>query len=655
MTLEYQLIDFKNAVEQMAEPEVEKKPLLPVFEAIHNSIHSIQQANRTSGEIVVEFVRNNGDMDPKSIIEIVISDNGSGFTRDNILSFGKLFSTHKKDQYNCKGIGRLAFFVPFFKVKIKSIFYDNHKYYSIDTHITENNFYETVNIQAVETPETEVKTSITLTSIDPARAHWYKIGSTTIINEITQHFLPSLLSIKNIRIKIIDGEEYFLDDSVKDVSRDKPILIESSTFDIYHLKNRSPHRSTHKIILSANGRSVKELPISFLPKGKIGNDDDRYYLNTVVISDLLNEKLNAQRNEFNIPKTKGLVEGSVDLGSIYEHVLSSSRVYCGNSIKHLEGVLDEFIEKTFDELPHLSFLRDDADVRNKLKLGDDSETVKNAYVKKFSEKQVESFNYVKIITKKYESNEIPNFDEFQKDSLMKLEEGMKINHAPLVSYVKYRDFVLNIYEKLLSKRSDGKYQPEKILHDILFPTKSNSVDSEVDYFKHNLWIIDDRYAVYDFLTSDLPEHAVSEAEFNAEDKRYDICAAYSDPIGEEHNVFIVELKKTSLPLSENNDPITQIRSYVQRMMNGKLSKHNGTRINITDTTQFYGLVLCDVHSDYFKNYMIAGHSLKKRPDSKSYHAVLLNERFFLEVTNYENLLGIAHARNKVFIDKLNHK
>ena len=90
------------------------------------------------------------------------------------------------------------------------------------------------------------------------------------------------------------------------------------------------------------------------------------------------------------------------------------------------------------------------------------------------------------------------------------------------------------------------------------------------------------------------------------------------------------------------------------MINRKMNRHNGVRLNITETTQFFGIVICDIHNDYFQEFMISGHSLKKRPDSKSYHAVLLNERFFLEITNYENLLNIARSRNRVFFDKLKY-
>lgn len=651
-SIEHLLIDFNNAVELMARPEVEKTPLLPLFEAIHNSIQSIELANRSRGEVSVEIVRDQDDMDPKRILEIKITDNGIGFNKDNILSFGKLFTTCKKEKFNSKGVGRLAFFVPFYCVEIESVYEENGKFYLFNDTITEKNFYKIPGLVPVNTERSEPITKITLKKMNPCFSQMYKISKNYLKSQVTQHFLPSTLSDENVKIKINDEDEYFLDDSVQDVFHDKPILIESSVFDIYHLKNRSPYKANHKIILSADGRTVKEEIINFLPKGKIGTGDDRFYLNTVVISSFLNERLNTQRTDFNIPKTKSSQNGSIDMDTIYERVLVSSRSYSHDSIARFENVLDKFIEKTFDDLPHLSFLREDKDVRKNLKLGDDAKAVKEAFVKRFAEKQAESLNYVRSITKKYEKSSIPNFEEFQEGAQRKLEEGMKVNHASLVTYISYRDFVLRLYDKLLERKDDGNYQPEKVLHDLLFPTKTSSDEFKSDYFKHNLWIIDDRYAMYDFLTSDLPEYAVSGAKYDPKDKRYDICAAYADPIGEEHNVFIVELKKASRPLSETNDPVAQIKNYVQRMMNGKFTKFNGTRINISNSTQFFGLVLCDVHSEYFLDFMVDGHSLKKRPDAKSYHTVMLNDRFFLEVTSYESLLDIAHARNRVFIEKL---
>ena len=530
----------------------------------------------------------------------------------------------------------------------------NDKKYKIDLTVTENNFYQIPNTNHIEVNDEPTITTITLNKLNPRYSKYYKISYEQIKREISQHFLPSLLSIKNIKILIDDNGEYCIDAEVENVFKDEPLMISDQVFELFHLKNKSHSRSNHKITLSADGRSVKEKKIEFLPNSKIGTDSDKYYLNTIVISEYLNSKLNPQRSGFSIPQTNQLDKKEITLDLIYDKVIESVRNYTKDNIETLEIILEEIIEKTFEELPHLSFLKDDKKIKNSFKLGDDENAVKDAYIREFALKQVESFNYVKLISKKYESKDIPNFEDFQKESLNKLEAGMKLNHAPLVSYIKYRDYVLDLYGKLLEQKKDKKYQPEHVLHSLLFPTKTDSINYEADYFKHNLWIIDDRYAIYDFLTSELPEYETLGSEFDRHDKRYDICAAYSDPIGEEHNVFIIELKKTNLPLSERNDPIAQIKNYVQRMINRKMNRHNGVRLNITETTQFFGIVICDIHNDYFQEFMISGHSLKKRPDSKSYHAVLLNERFFLEITYYENLLNIARSRNRVFFDKLKY-
>lgn len=654
-TAESQPLNFRNAVAQLAGAEVQKKPLLPVYEAIHNSIQAIQQAEREHGEIVVKFSRDENDMDPKRIVGVIIIDNGIGFTKENLGSFGQLFSEHKKQKFNSKGIGRLAFFVPFMRVEIKSIYEDDGSLFLLNVVVTEDNFYNLKDKKAEEIKNGKIETSIMLAGANPAYKDFLKIPHGMLKNDITQHFIPSLLSRKDTKIKIVDESEYYLDQSVADVTKDSSVLIGTSKFDIYHLKNRTPHRSKHKIIFSADGRSVREEVLSFLPGGKIGENDDKFYLNTVVISEYLDEKLNHQRNDFNIPKTKLLDSDEPDMESIYESVVAKARSYSHNSIKRLEDVQENHIQQVFEELPHLAFLEDDSQVKRGLKLGDDVKTVKDAYVKRFAEKQVESFNYVKVITKRYESNEIPSFDEFRKESLSKLEEGMKLNHAPLISYIKYRDFVLGVYDKLLQQKDNQKYQPEKVLHDLLFPSRTSSDDQLADYFNHNLWLIDDRYAVYDYVGSDLYEYQISGETHDNADKRYDILAAYKDPLGPEHNIFIMELKRTSEPLSDSNDPVDQIIKYAERMMDGKIKNHDGKRLNVTDNTQYYGLVLCDVHNNFFKNTMLRRHSLIKRPDSKSYHTVQLQNKFFLDVMNYESLLEIAHARNKVFIDKLEYK
>ena len=183
--------------------------------------------------------------------------------------------------------------------------------------------------------------------------------------------------------------------------------------------------------------------------------------------------------------------------------------------------------------------------------------------------------------------------------------------------------------------------------------RTTSINCEDDYYNHNLWLIDDRYASYAYLCSDKYEGAIAEKKCENDDKRYDIIAIYEDPIGgAAQNIFIIELKQTHKQLSKNNDPVQQLKDYVIRIQNNKLNKEDGGRINTTPTTSYYGVVLCDIHCKFFMDEMIINHSLVRRSDGKSYFVSLLHNRLFVEVTNYENLLEIARIRNKAFMDKL---
>lgn len=68
-----------------------RNTLLPLFEAVVNSIHSIEDINnRSSGKIEIEIIRSRqstiGSEESKSlapVIDFVITDNGIGFNDQN--------------------------------------------------------------------------------------------------------------------------------------------------------------------------------------------------------------------------------------------------------------------------------------------------------------------------------------------------------------------------------------------------------------------------------------------------------------------------------------------------------------------------------------------------------------------------------------------
>src|SRR5690554_1951130 len=104
--------------------------LMPVFEAVVNSIHSIEEkGNAEIGKIVLRINRATQgglDLDVKALPPITgftITDNGCGFDETNFKSFETLDSNHKIDK-GCRGVGRLMWLKVFDLVEVESRFLD---------------------------------------------------------------------------------------------------------------------------------------------------------------------------------------------------------------------------------------------------------------------------------------------------------------------------------------------------------------------------------------------------------------------------------------------------------------------------------------------------------------------------------------------------
>ena len=108
-----------------------KNGLLPVFEAVSNSIHAIEDAGipMEQGKITLEIIRE--DQLPidtgqanAPITKFRITDNGVGFTGDNFQSFLTLDSQYKATRGG-RGVGRLLWLKAFERATIESTFRDD--------------------------------------------------------------------------------------------------------------------------------------------------------------------------------------------------------------------------------------------------------------------------------------------------------------------------------------------------------------------------------------------------------------------------------------------------------------------------------------------------------------------------------------------------
>ena len=89
--------------------------LLPVFEAVINSIHAIEESRPANGKITVMIERSraqgvlqaDGPVTSEPIDNFLVADNGAGFTERNFASFDTADSRVKAAQGG-KGIGRIT-------------------------------------------------------------------------------------------------------------------------------------------------------------------------------------------------------------------------------------------------------------------------------------------------------------------------------------------------------------------------------------------------------------------------------------------------------------------------------------------------------------------------------------------------------------------
>jgi len=289
--------------------------LMPVFEAVVNSIHAIEETrNADSGKIVLNVNRAaQAGLDlnaktPQPIVGFTISDNGCGFDETNFKSFETLDSDHKFDK-GCRGVGRLMWLKVFDLIEVESHFLD------IDGELKKRTFCfddkmgihgEKLQAATSQQPGTIIKLvgfNETFRKLTPNRSH-------SIANQLLEHVLWYFVrqgSAPNILVEDA-GEEFDLDNLLEEHMHAgaflETITIRDCIFDLTHIKFRaSVNKKNHQLALCAANRLVKEESIQGKLAGLYGKLSDasgEFTYTCYVSSDYLNEHVRSERTSFDI-------------------------------------------------------------------------------------------------------------------------------------------------------------------------------------------------------------------------------------------------------------------------------------------------------------------------------------------------------------------
>ncbi|WP_105104036.1 hypothetical protein [Microbulbifer pacificus] len=581
-------------------------------------------------DIDVEVTNSTLFNDCQHDVKLKCTDNGAGFGDDQIRAFVTKDSTYK-DYLNiqgigkCKGAGRIQYFHFFRNFHVDSIFFSGDKYLR-RTISTNENIHE-ITEQSFKTENTEEESLRTIVSVNSFKdvfndkgfsgsniaadfsapaIHRYLyltfmqrfiilkkiIGDFTITinstdNESTQSAviksddLPSPVSVESVPLCCSHGR------SVDDA----PISLRVTR---YSLPYSSFSDFGHEVALCANSALVKSVTKSYLK----GGQDRRLPINEkyellLVESDFLENKVNEQRDDFNIPRECS-ANDDFDLSLSMQDVLDSLEDYVFSILTPLDFDKDELISSTESKFGISRSMLEQAKI--KVRYTDTEKNLAKRVLKKYQEDIVNETS--KIFDLK---QELLNLDPRSQDFREKVNSLSwtytstikKMDMANLSQLVVRRSSMLEVLKRAqefmlnCQANSRGRNENEKIIHNVFFPTGRDSNDS----IDHDIWILNEEYHYFEHIASDkslasipwnetekLFENDIDEeleklfAKNNLDHrlKRPDIAI-----FNQEGSAIIIEFKAPGVEIQEHIPDLAQYARLIAAKSNGRIKKIYG--------------------------------------------------------------------------------
>lgn len=658
------------------------KGLMPLYEAVVNSIQSIEELDSTVGKgldnynISVEIVRSSqiemelagGKQPVADISDFLIVDDGIGFTDDNLGSFKTLDSLHKVDK-GCRGIGRLLWLKAFTQVQISSNFTNEGK---ILNRKFKFNIQEEISgpEEASEVDE-PASTKVRLCGFKSKYANNAPKTLESIASGLLEHCLWYFVRAQGVpHIQIFDQHgsidlfELF-DEHMHSSSSATSFKIDDQEFELTHVKIRASRNKNHTLGYCAAGRLVKEETL----KGKIPglfahikDTDGEFTYMGYLTSPFLTERVSAQRTGFNIEnEVEGLLR-SVDIS--FADIRSKT-------IPLIEGFLEPSLQenKSASQSKIESFV---SSVAPKYRPLLDHIPSENLFVDpKISDKDLDLVLHQEVFKVEQKLLEdghdvmSPSEDETHADYLARVENYLQtvsaLKQSDLANYVTHRKVVLDLLGVAIGKQPDEKYSKEDVIHELIAPMIKSSED--IEFRRQNLWLIDERLAFHNFLASDKPikSYPTTSSDSAKEPdiaslRLFDNRILVGDGTDAHASLTVIELKRPmrdgfKAGESEEKDPILQSLAYLRSLRQGAKTK-SGRSIPNADKIPGFIYVIADFTDSLVKCCKI--HQLQITADGLSYFGYHKDADYnaYIQVISFDGLLASAKERNRAFFDTL---
>lgn len=668
------LIDIRGKINNMK--LAKRNSLLPLFEAVVNSLQSIEDMENSDESYIkiiierdlsqqaIDSVKEDGSLYP--ISNIIIEDNGTGFNDENYRSFQTSDSTYKISKGG-KGVGRFLWLKAFESVNVESVYegVDGKTHYrSFDFNLIDTNNPITNKIDKDIVKKRYTKISLN-SFINPYRDSCPK-KLETIALKIIEHCISYFILNTCPRITVEDNfESLCLNELFRDQicvnSESESFIVNENEFKITHVKLYVTDDIKNRIHLCANNREVMREDLNKSIKnlvGRIEANGEVFAYSGYVSGRILDENVNLERTGFNLFDNEDVLPGIINIKDIENEAVKMVKKYLS---EYIEPINEKKIEK-INNYVNMKSPQYKVVLKYKTeKFEDISPKINEKDLEIELFKLSQELNYeLKSEGENFLNKKISDFkdlDEYKEEYASFIQKQNDFGKSSLAQYIVHRKVILSLLDNGLELGENSKYKLEEYVHNLIFPMRSLSED--IDYEKHNLWIIDEKLAYHYYLASDIKMKNIEIIGVDSDD-RPDILimdnpvAIVNQEDKPYNSVVIIEFKR---PMRNNydeddNNPINQVLRYVKKIRSGEEKDKKGRPIIINDNTPFYLYVIADL-TPKMVEYAEYG-NLTRTPDNLGFFGYYTGKEInaYIEVISYDKLVEDAKKRNKILFDKL---
>ncbi len=648
--------DLQGRINNLALSPNANNTLIPLFEAISNAIHSIQERYKRQwaekGEIIINVLHDQEGYP----ISFSIEDNGIGLNDENFKSFRTYDSTHKIKKGG-KGVGRLTWLKTFEKTEIQSIYRKGEK------KCRRNFAFELKNPPINNHKEVIVPlgdpqiTSVYLNQLKDRYKTSCPQKTDVIARKIIGHFLPYLIVEDCPGIVISDAEKRtdlreLLNENKFNPQSDEFELPDIGTFYIQHvLLDRSlmEGKAQHTVFFAAHDRIVADHIIN----NQTGLDSYFDYEEKkvayvgIVSGDYLNTNVTQERNNFDID--------SDTFRKIEKEAEEKAKKYLEVPIAEIVEGKSKKVETVLNRFPRYKYLvKDSKEFAKELPLNarKEEEIYSALSVQDYRERRETDTKLKSVLQSDNTPQAQADFEALFNEILSRIAEQER---SSLAEYVVHRKAVIDLLENRLGfedGEKESKYK-EDVIHKIICPMRATS--SEIDCDQHNLWLLDDRLAFYDFWASD--ENIKSFAKGSDSKDRPDLILFQGCTLLHRENtnqpVVIVEFKRPAREdYTEKENPIRQIYKYIKELRDRKVNDKNGKLItNINQNTPFFCYIVCDI-TPKLEEFLQDDQINNPIPGGRGYFGYHKTYNAYIEIIQYSEIVKDARLRHEAFFKEL---